>query len=300
MPGISPNGTSNEETTRISSDPDSTESVLPWNSEERSAYVRSLGVATGSHEQSALLLLEDAISDAPLPPPWVMCRDDTGQAFWWEQVTQESSWKHPLESTLRELSGVIHACLSLDLRSREPCLDSLKVAWEQESKNQLDQWCRASDNNGREYYWHGETKEVTWEHPGERILPVYYMKMKFLERLREVETEGDKNKKESMYSFQAELGHLDTDMKHKALPGGLAIADIGRKTAGGSWWWGCSPIKYMGDEASDQAYVKGTLEGRQLYGECAEKARKEITDLPDLRKGKEDSQETTQKALAAS
>merc|ERR1719422_424087 len=116
--------------------------VVPWSIEERSAYVRMLGVATGPHENTVLLLLEDAISDAPLPHPWTMCRDETGRPFWVDQVDQVSSWRHPLEPALRELASVCQACLSLDLAGRAPCLLSLKQAWEKEAKLQLDEWCR--------------------------------------------------------------------------------------------------------------------------------------------------------------
>merc|ERR1740121_2558651 len=204
--------------------------VAPWSTDERSSYVRSLGVATGPHEASVLLLLEDAIADAPLPPPWVMSRDENGSPFWFDQVDQDSSWKHPLESVLRELAGVCQACLSLDIPRRMPCLQSLKKAWQAAAKQELDKWCRGADTEGREYYWHSESKDVTWEHPGERILPEYYIKMKILARLEEEDAdpstpELDLNPTSPVapYSFNKELTLVapDMDIKSEQLPGGV-------------------------------------------------------------------------------
>jgi len=252
--------------------------VHPWTSEERHNYVRSLGIAAGPHEEAVLLLLEDAISDAPLPPPWVMCRDDVGHAFWWDQVNQESQWKHPLETALRELAGVCQACLSLDREGRVPCLMSLKTAWEQEAKGALDKWCRARDQD-KEYFWHGESKEVTWTHPGEKILPSFYMKMKVLERLREGEGDGPSQTLEttlpptgsSRYSFKDELSSLDHEVRKESLPSGVELSvlsgtavEAGARSTGG-WWWGCSPMNYLDAEASNRAYNKGASAGRQLY-----------------------------------
>lgn len=243
----------------------------PWTSDERHAYVKSLGIAAGPNEQAVLLLLEDAVSDAPLPPPWVMCRDEAGQAFWWDQVNHESVWKHPLEPALRELAGVCQACLSLDQKGREPCLISLKRAWEQEAKSSLDKWCRTHDQD-REYFCHGESKEVTWTHPGERILPAFYMKMKVLERLREEEDKEPNLQLETTLppTGSSQSSTLESAVRKEALPGGFSASqtsgDKGTKGTGG-WWWACSPIKYMDDEASDRAYEKGATAGRQLCNE---------------------------------
>lgn len=294
--GLSGPGASEEPAaTSRSEDAAPAEEVEPWNEEERTAYVRSLGVVSGPNEDAVLELLEDAISDAPLPPPWVMSRDpeNGNRPCWVDMVDQESSWKHPLESSLRELAGVCHACLSLDLKARTTCLYSLKQAWEQEAKQQLNNWYRTADPadpEGREYYWHSETKEVTWGHPGEKILPTYYVKMKVLARLEEdpgaTPPEADAGDAGG-YSVREEMKNLDTEIRAHSPPGGQTAApppDLKISTAG-SWWWGCSPISYLETEESDKAYGRGVGEGRQLYDERLEALQRKSLTAPEQARG---------------
>lgn len=159
------------------------------------------------------------------------------------------------------------------------------MAWEQESKDLLNKWRRAVDADGREYYWLGDSKEVTWEHPGEKILPAYYMKVKILDRLSKGVCEQEQGSQTPPYSFEDELSELGLTMKTEALPGGLAAVALhgaGAKAAtGSSWWWGCGPLTYLDEEAAERAYTKGATAGRQLFVERACVAEKEITALPD-------------------
>lgn len=254
------------DTTRPVSREDAGRRVLPWAEDERVSYIQSLGIATGPHEELIVKLLEDAVSDVPIPPPWVMYRDEVGRPCWSDQQTQTNCRKHPLDGTMRELAGVCQVCLPLELAARQPCVSNLKLAWEEESKAEINKWYRAQDDQGRDYYWHGESKEVLWEHPGEKVLPMLYMKLKLLDRLRLGDYESPSSRER--YNLKSQLTNLEVRLEMQELPRGPGPGDATRKTSGASnFWWGCSPMHYLDPEAEEEAYRSGVADAHQLLDE---------------------------------
>lgn len=149
---------------------------------ERHAYIRSLGILQQG-ENACLRFLDDAVAHAPLPAPWKLHRDQRGRVYFANKVTGQSSWGHPLESSLRELAGVCRTCFAFDRGQRETTTSKLKMQWEENAKRDLSKWYAVKHDSGKDYYCHRDTGETTWLHPAEVVMPEHYIKIQAVEKL---------------------------------------------------------------------------------------------------------------------
>eukprot|EP00931_Biecheleriopsis_adriatica_P032260 TRINITY_DN1883_c0_g1_i1.p1 TRINITY_DN1883_c0_g1~~TRINITY_DN1883_c0_g1_i1.p1 ORF type:complete len:2056 (-),score=783.00 TRINITY_DN1883_c0_g1_i1:232-6399(-) len=155
-----------------------------WSPEEQQDYVRALGVAKLPGEEHIVRFLSDSLSVSPLPAPWATHRDAEGRVFYGNMATGETSWRHPLEETLRELAGMCRVCCSLTRDMREPCVANLREGWEAQAREEFTQWYSVHDQpSGQDYYCNSQTGQTMWEHPAEVLLPGQYMKLKAADRL---------------------------------------------------------------------------------------------------------------------
>lgn len=155
-----------------------------WSKQERAAYLVSAGIVSLPGEEGVLRFLGDAMAGVPLPSPWVMLRDRQRHTYFANQVTGISSWKHPLEPSLRELAHVCRECLELPRLRREAAISALRKRWELEAKGEYAKWYPVKLSCGREYFRHRETGAAMWDHPAQVLLPAHYMKIRSIERLR--------------------------------------------------------------------------------------------------------------------
>jgi hypothetical protein len=155
----------------------------PWSDAERTAYLKGLGVFTVPGEEALQNVLEVALADAPLVRPWQLKRDGKNRAFFVNTANGQTSWKHPIEPSLRELAEVCRHFLQFPKEQRSQPVIEVQHAWEQEVAKELGKWFVAQDAKGREYYYHQETEETTWEHPSVALLPTLYVKTRALERV---------------------------------------------------------------------------------------------------------------------
>ncbi|CAK0871678.1 unnamed protein product [Prorocentrum cordatum] len=139
-----------------------------------------------------------------------MARDSQGRTFFANRSSGASTWTHPLEPSLRELAGVCRMCLTFPAALRESTISTLLETWQAEAKQELAKWYSVKHDNGREYYCHRETWEAMWEHPAEVVLPMHYLKIRSIERLRD---EG----------YLTSLRNRDTVIKESPVPEAQAM-----------------------------------------------------------------------------
>jgi len=156
-----------------------------WSLEEQAAYLASLGLVSLPGEEVLLKFLEDTLSGAPLPAPWITGRDEEKRLFFCNKVTGASSWEHPLEPVLRELAGVCRVAFTLPSSLRDATMSTMHSTWKAEAVREYERWYTASDSEGNQYYCHTDTGETMWESPADVVLPAYTVKLMAVERLRD-------------------------------------------------------------------------------------------------------------------
>jgi len=157
-----------------------------WTSEERFNYLDSLGLVNIPGEEVVIRFLEDTLSLAPLPSPWVQGRDEENRLFWANGDTGESVWSHPLEQVMRELVGVCRMALRLPSGLRDACIASIHSNWKDEAVREYERWYPILDEeSGQNYYCNKESEEVMWGVPADIILPAFHVKLRALDRLRD-------------------------------------------------------------------------------------------------------------------
>ncbi|CAK9100972.1 unnamed protein product [Durusdinium trenchii] len=166
--------------------PGELENVKLWTSDERSQYLQNQGIVSAKQDPSISRFLSDVLVDSGLPAPWMFRRDDEGNAFFWNQTSNETSWVHPLDLTLREVSCVFQTCLQLSPELRNNCINSLQESWEASITKMLSGWERAEDESGNVYYHNESREDSIWEHPSQVFLPMQQMKEQALNRMRDL------------------------------------------------------------------------------------------------------------------
>lgn len=197
-----------------------------WTDEEREEYVATLE-EVGIGEESVAKFLCDSLALAPVPPPWTMCRDNESKAFFFNQATGESSWSHPLENAVSQLASICRVCLALAPQLRAPCIQSLLERWEQDAKEEFNQWYAVPHVSGKDYYCHQITGETTWDHPATIVLPSHYVKMQSLKKLL------DENYVQMLQSLAGHQESFISDTSNVALSKGdakEALQDLDGRT----------------------------------------------------------------------
>ncbi|CAJ1371036.1 unnamed protein product [Effrenium voratum] len=158
--------------------------MADWTFEEQWSYVESLGIVKQPGEEHIIRFLADGLNASPMPAPWTLHRDEEKRIFYGNTSTGETTWAHPLEDVVRELSGVCRVCVSMSRAMREQALADLRIGWEAQAKEEFSQWYGVKDpSSGKDYYCHAQTGDTMWEHPAEVLLPAHFLKLKSADRL---------------------------------------------------------------------------------------------------------------------
>lgn len=109
-----------------------------------------------------LQFLSDLLCASPLPGPWELCCETNAQPYFRQRQTGEHSWAHPLEETLRELSGVFVVLMRLPAALRQETLAALQEAWEAETAQEFR---RRKCSEGPEGPWMHQDGTLVSEDP---------------------------------------------------------------------------------------------------------------------------------------
>lgn len=147
----------------------------------------SVGEKAHKSQADAFLFrfLSEAVEGVPLPSPWEMQRDNSGQVFFANWSTGAASWRHPLQAQLDDVAAVCRACLLMSSTKRAEAAAKMKEFWEIETRAEISKWYPARDRRGRIYHCHQESGETRWEHPADVLLPGHFMRSRAADRLLE-------------------------------------------------------------------------------------------------------------------
>lgn len=151
--------------------------------EEWVRYVASLELLRPREDAAILPLLGEALSDAPIPVPWLLCRGPSGELFFASETTRASSFTHPFYTSLRQLARVCRTVIALPMAPRRKLIDALHEAWEKQVAAEFDKWQVATSETGQEYYYLRDGSAVMWEHPRDVLWPEHCMKLWALDQL---------------------------------------------------------------------------------------------------------------------
>jgi len=139
-------------------------SLSDYDSDLRS-YAKSLGLELDV-DPDMVWVAKEAF-EASLPPSWSEHTDGEGRIYFFNQVSQQSSWSHPMDSVFRELVELIKTLRRLDLPEtglEEAVQGHLQAAYARASAA-LEGWSGPHVSEAGEFYYHEGHKASTWENP---------------------------------------------------------------------------------------------------------------------------------------
>mmetsp|Transcript_107952 Transcript_107952/g.300118 ORF Transcript_107952/g.300118 Transcript_107952/m.300118 type:complete len:350 (+) Transcript_107952:41-1090(+) len=126
-------------------------------------YARSLG-ADPQDEEMAWLVRE--AFEAPRPPSWSEHVDAEGRLYFFNQVSEESTWSHPMDSVYRELIGLIRKIRPLQtLEQRAQAVREHLVEAHGRALAQLEGWSGPYNSDTGQYYHNDRLGHSTWISP---------------------------------------------------------------------------------------------------------------------------------------
>eukprot|EP00929_Paragymnodinium_shiwhaense_P016309 TRINITY_DN12458_c0_g1_i1.p1 TRINITY_DN12458_c0_g1~~TRINITY_DN12458_c0_g1_i1.p1 ORF type:complete len:481 (+),score=100.75 TRINITY_DN12458_c0_g1_i1:114-1556(+) len=131
-------------------------------------YARQLGLDPVA-DLDLMWLAEEALA-TPLPQGWSMFHTQDNQPYFFNEITQDSCWFHPVDSCYKELVDLVLAVRSESppaplLRRAVAAQEHLLLA-QRTAEQQLRGWCGPFfDENGEAYYHNEELDLSTWQCP---------------------------------------------------------------------------------------------------------------------------------------
>lgn len=144
-------------------------------------YAKSLGV---TEEDADLLWVAKEAFEAPLPSGWSEHFDPEGRVYFFSQVTQRSSWSHPLDDVFRELIQLIKSIRRLDPpeASIVEAVQSHLQSNHDRAAAALDGWSGPYVAEDGEYFCHFEQGVSTWHNPVEEWQTELAVRQQVLQR----------------------------------------------------------------------------------------------------------------------
>lgn len=147
------------------------------------AYARYLGIDPSVDNDLLWIALESL--EAPLPAHWSEHYDSLERVFYFNAVTHESRWRHPLEQSYRDayqtISRFRHGTMSPEERLRQ--LDELRRearANERSCNEEVAQWTEHVDDDGHRFYFNFHAQQSTWTDPRPAVREILQLRHKAL------------------------------------------------------------------------------------------------------------------------
>lgn len=131
-------------------------------------YGRSLGIDLANDDADLVEVARQAFN-AALPPGWIEYADDLGRVYFYNLVTQESNWSHPLDSAYREAVQLVKQLRAMrppasEARRAEAIqahLDAVHVR----AKAKLEGWSGPYASESGQYFYNTSLGVSSWESP---------------------------------------------------------------------------------------------------------------------------------------
>eukprot|EP00930_Biecheleria_cincta_P027616 TRINITY_DN19369_c0_g1_i1.p1 TRINITY_DN19369_c0_g1~~TRINITY_DN19369_c0_g1_i1.p1 ORF type:complete len:424 (+),score=97.39 TRINITY_DN19369_c0_g1_i1:83-1354(+) len=134
--------------------------------EELLAYSKSLGA--DMREPDMAWLIREAFESA-LPSSWSEHVDAEGRVYFHSQVTNESSWLHPMDEVYKQLISAIAsirmAAPAADFERRSQLVRNHLLEVHERALSQLAQWSGPYKSEAGQYYYNESMQLSTWFSP---------------------------------------------------------------------------------------------------------------------------------------
>lgn len=145
---------------------DARRSTSPAEDSDLQEYAKSLGVH--SADADLAWVVREAF-EAPLPTSWTEHVDAEGRVYFFNQVSEESTWSHPMDVVYRELiafiSGVKARTTPEDLERRAHAVREHLMEVHGRALAQLDGWSGPYNSDTGQYYYNERLEQSTWVNP---------------------------------------------------------------------------------------------------------------------------------------
>jgi len=132
---------------------------------QQAEYARVLGV-NPEVEAKVFAVVRQAL-EMPLPTPWRECVDARRRVFFWNAISCESSWVHPMRGTHEALIQAHRRVLDASDPVAIACIEI--EGCKRQGEAELALWREVASDNGRPYYYHVKTKVTRWDNPREEL-----------------------------------------------------------------------------------------------------------------------------------
>jgi len=152
---------------------------------ELQEYAKSIGVDLRNAEESDLRWAVREAFAAPLPASWTEHLDEEGRVYFFNQVTQESSWMHPMDVVYKEVIELVKALRrdaggqsadgqgvsdggassSSTLKARQQAVQAHLEEVHQRALSQIEGWSGPYASEDGQYYYHAGYEVSSWENP---------------------------------------------------------------------------------------------------------------------------------------
>jgi len=134
------------------------------------AFVLSIGLAPAD---SDLVWIAEYAFSAPLPPNWSEHVDDELRIYFYNAITSQSSWSHPLDSTFREVVELAKTWRGRGAEEKQRMIEEHLQDVQAAAFALLDGWSgpyttqQAVDGKEQtfEYFYNAKTQQTVWENP---------------------------------------------------------------------------------------------------------------------------------------
>ncbi|CAK9009658.1 Hypothetical protein SCF082_LOCUS10370, partial [Durusdinium trenchii] len=208
-------------------------------------------------------VLDDALAGVPLPTPWEVIETEGGSYFN-QKTTGETTWNHPLQAHLEELSALALRCLGLKPKERWQAAKLLRQRFQVEAEREYQCWYAAEDgSSGSCYFCHRDTGDAMWEHPAGVVLPQFYLKIRCAELLLDDEYLRGLREAEDPPSPEGRLGRTISK-----LLGIRSTSKESLKSQATPFGSSCSTVSFF-DEGLDDGFDDEDEKGIESDEECA-------------------------------
>lgn len=192
-----------------------------WTDDERAVCATEVGVQPNEHALKRFLM--DTIACSPLPPNWAARHDHEGQLYYWNALTEDTSWQHPHHAALCSVVVAGRELLALPCSaSRIIRVCELQETTTEDFKSNVAQWAYFQTPEGQTYYHNGTTGETTWDNPEETLnapMQVLVRALTMLGNEAYVQSLLSNSSCASVSSaIQAPPGVVAKDVAHKSVP----------------------------------------------------------------------------------
>jgi len=152
-------------------------------------YARHIGIAPG--EDGLFWLAREGFA-AVVPPGWAEFQDDQGRIYFFNCVTESTSWSHPLDAAYMDLVKTMRPYLNEvevahGWEERQKVVDTHLRKIQQDAGRALEGWsgpyiAQRDDGSPVEYYHHQKLGKSSWESPQAEWEYVYMLSHSVLYR----------------------------------------------------------------------------------------------------------------------